>query len=60
MKLIDLFEDDNTFDIVDTHTKQIIGTYKNRLTASRKADKKDLEYGAVRYIVRRTPPKATQ
>ena len=41
------------FEIVDIKTKLIVGTYSNRRRAVNAANRKDLEYGAVRYIVRR-------
>jgi len=54
MKLIDLFENDtHEYQVIDTHTKEPVGKpHKNRLSASRKANKKDLEYGAIRYTVK--------
>lgn len=42
----------NTYQVVDLQTKQVIGTYGNRKAASRRADKLDLQYGAIRYSVR--------
>ncbi len=42
----------NTYQVVDIQTKQVVGTYGNRKAASRRADKLDLAYGAIRYVVR--------
>lgn len=39
------------YEIRDNKTGTIIARYKNKVTARRLADRKDLEYGAVRYIV---------
>jgi hypothetical protein len=41
------------YEVYDHKTKQIIGTYKTLHAASNKANKLDLEYGAVRYGFRR-------
>jgi hypothetical protein len=40
------------YQIIDTQTKQVIGTYSSRVRASRKADRMDLAYGAIRYMVK--------
>lgn len=40
------------YSVVDIMTGEVVGSYKNRKRASRKADKLDMEYGAVRYVVR--------
>lgn len=41
------------YEIIDIQTKaRVGGLIKSRSTASRKADRLDLEYGAIRYIVR--------
>jgi hypothetical protein len=37
--------------VIDTHTNAIIGNYSTRQHASRRADKLDLEHGAIRYAV---------
>jgi len=41
-----------TYQVIDSHTKAIMGTYKSRAVASRRADKLDLIYGAIRYCVK--------
>ena len=43
---------DEAYGVIDSHTKQIVfrTTFANRNRARRYADKKDLEYGAVRFI----------
>lgn len=40
------------YQVIDIQTKAIIGTYKTRQSASNRANKLDLQYGAVRYIVK--------
>ena len=40
------------YSVIDIKTGNIVATYDNRKSAYRKADKLDLEYGAVRYVVR--------
>lgn len=40
------------YDIIDIQTGTVIASRKKRLDATRLADKKDQEYGAVRYIVK--------
>ena len=40
------------FQVVDSRTGTVMGSYSSRKMASRKADKLDLEYGAIRYAVR--------
>lgn len=44
--------DSTPFVVRDIRTKQVVyrTTYKNRNRARRFADKKDMEYGAVRYM----------
>lgn len=42
------------YSVIDIRTGEIVGSYKSRKVASRKADKLDMEYGAVRYVVRFT------
>lgn len=39
------------YQVIDTQTKYIMGTYSTKRRATRKADKLDLEYGAIRYTV---------
>jgi len=41
------------YEVVDSRTKEVVCTRPTLKSASRRADKLDLEYGAVRYIVRR-------
>lgn len=42
-----------TFEIIDTHTQKRVGKpYSNLHKAHHRADKLDLEYGAIRYHVR--------
>lgn len=43
-----------TYEVIDTQTKNIIGTFATSKQAHRKADKLDSAYGAVRYSVRCT------
>lgn len=42
------------YQVIDTHTKQIIATYpENKARVARnRANKLDLKYGAVRYVVK--------
>lgn len=42
----------NKFQVIDSKTGDVVGTYGSRKAASRKADKLDLEYGAIRYAVK--------
>ncbi len=42
----------HTYQVIDLHTKQVVGTYNSRKAASRRADTLDLAYGAIRYSVR--------
>lgn len=39
------------FNIIDTHTKAIVGNAKTRARATRSADRRNREYGAHRYQV---------
>lgn len=41
-----------TYQVIDIRTKQVVKTYADRKTARRAADRLDLQYGAVRYIVK--------
>ena len=41
-----------TYQVIDIQTKQVMGIYKTRNRASNRADKLDLAYGAIRYIVK--------
>jgi hypothetical protein len=40
------------YQVIDIKTKQVISAHKDRKQASRKADRLDLAYGAVRHVVR--------
>lgn len=40
------------YQVIDIQTKQVIGEYSTRRRASNRADKLDLAYGAIRYIVK--------
>lgn len=39
------------FQVIDTQTKIVVGTYSTLRRATNKADKLDLQYGAIRYRV---------
>ena len=39
------------YQVIDTRTQVIVGTFTTRKAASRKADRLDLEFGAIRYLV---------
>ena len=41
-----------SYQVIDIQTKQVVATCSTRKAASRKADKLDLAYGAIRYTVR--------
>jgi len=41
------------YQVIDRQTRAVVGTYSTLSRAHRAADKKDLEYGAIRYLVRR-------
>ena len=41
------------YQVIDRQTKQVISTHKTLKQASDKANRLDLEYGAVRYAYRR-------
>lgn len=40
------------YDIIDSQSKKVIASRKTRTAATNFADRKDLEYGAVRYLVK--------
>lgn len=40
------------YKVIDLQTNQVMGTYKVMRRAYRRADKLDLEYGAIRYYVK--------
>jgi hypothetical protein len=46
--------DDAPYVVIDKQTGQVVyrTTYKNRVRARNFADKKDIEYGAIRYVAR--------
>jgi hypothetical protein len=47
------FQPTREWAVVDNFTQEVVsGPFKSRVRASRKADKMDLEYGAVRYSVK--------
>lgn len=39
------------YDLIDTKHNHVIKSYTNRAAATRAADKKDIAYGAIRYVV---------
>lgn len=39
------------YQVIDRQTGDVVATYHSRKAATRKADKLDLEYGAIRYRV---------
>lgn len=41
------------FEIIDTHSKAVVGTAKTLKSASRKCNNLDLKYGACRYVYKR-------
>lgn len=41
------------YQVVDSRTQIVMGTYATLKAASRRADKLDAAYGAVRYVARR-------
>ena len=41
-----------SYQVIDTHTKNVVGTYSSRVRATRKANRLDLEYGAIRHAVK--------
>jgi len=41
------------YQIIDSRTQQIVGTFQSYIRASRKRDKLDNEYGGYRYQVRK-------
>lgn len=40
------------YEVIDRQTQKNVGTYTTLKAASRSADRKDLQYGAIRYMVR--------
>lgn len=40
------------YDVIDVQTQKVVGSFKNSHRAHRFADRKDMEYGAVRYVVK--------
>ena len=43
---------EKTYEIVDRHTGEVVGVYKDGKRARTRRDKLDLAYGASRYTVR--------
>ena len=41
-----------TYQVIDTKTQQVLSTHKDRIQARRKRDRLDMQYGAVRYVVK--------
>lgn len=41
------------YKVIDRHTGITVGTYATLKAARRTADRKDLQYGAIRYMVQR-------
>jgi hypothetical protein len=48
------------YDIIDNHTKQVVGTAKTHRAASRSVDRRDNAYGSYRYSVRTIYPETTK
>lgn len=44
------------YQIIDTHTKAVVGTYSTFIRASRRRDRLDIAYGAYRYRVEAVRP----
>ena len=40
------------YQVIDSRTQQVVGTFKNKQAARNKRDRLDLQHGAVRYSVR--------
>lgn len=40
------------YEVVDNQTSRVVASYTSRRRAQARADKMDLQYGAVRYVVR--------
>jgi len=40
------------YDIIDRQTKQVVGTAKTRAGATRSCDRRDNDYGAIRYYAK--------
>lgn len=41
-----------TYQVIDTRTQQLVGSFKSKQAARNKRDRLDQAYGAVRYAVR--------
>lgn len=41
-----------TYQVIDRQTQQVVGTFKSKQSARNKRDRLDLQYGAIRYMVR--------
>jgi hypothetical protein len=42
----------STYQVIDSRTQQVVGSYKTPAEAFRLADRKDNEFGAARYLVK--------
>ena len=42
------------YQVINIRTKDVVGSYSTRKAAQRRADKMDLEYGAINYAVKNT------
>lgn len=40
------------YEVVDAYSSKVMGAYKSRKRATSRADALDMQYGAVRYVVR--------
>lgn len=40
------------FQVIDIQTRQVVGTYETAKAARKARDRKDAQYGAVRFVVR--------
>ena len=40
------------YEVIDSHTDQVVGSYKTSKRAYHRADNLDLAYGGIRYMVR--------
>ena len=40
------------YQILDIQTKKIVSKHATRVVAKRKADRMDMQYGAIRYVVK--------
>ncbi len=42
------------YQVIDGHTKKVMGNYKTRQTASRRVDRLDVAYGTCRYYYKKS------